>query len=71
MGKTKAEQVAELVGEDIAESNHSGNLILGFRCLFVDEDGVPWIAPTDNPNTAEQIANALRVLAGETVEEIN
>ena len=69
--KTKAEQVAELVGKDIALLSVGG---LHPRDSVAWVEGESWgdahvlIELDDNPNTAEQIANALRVLAGEVVE---
>lgn len=65
--KTKAEQVAELVGDDALVNTDVGNdlLVLTFADIGWD---VAFVDVEDNPNTAEQIANALRVLAGEVVE---
>ena len=62
--KTKAEQVAELVGKGVA---HGSESVLDL--LFVEYfQGSAYIELDDNPNTAEQIVNALRVLAGEVVK---
>ena len=64
--KTKAEQVAELVGKDIATYDGCCDIVPQF--MVNTEGSYAYIDLDDNPNTAEQIANALRVLAGEVVE---
>ena len=70
MSKTKAEQVAESVGGNALASTDLGNDLLVLAFVDIGWDA-SFIDLADNPNTPEQIANALRVLAGETVEEIN
>ena len=65
--KTKAEQVAELVGAGIATYDCYKNILV-MDCVQVSYFMTPFIDLEDNPNTAEAIENALRVLSGEVVE---
>lgn len=67
--KTKADLVAELVGEDIAISDGAGNLELNFMPVerIEIDDCFAYLRLNDNPNTPEALEKALRVLNGEVL----